>query len=218
MNAQAATTIREEDGMYRLASSHSQLSILLTAQDLIELSAMIQSCITDNKSGESDSATKVRYRNGTVTNDDEDKEITERDQQAMYNFAAGSENTSSFNFEASNSLHTTSSNYVPIEAIAENYGCSVTYVEKVVNTRPWLRTKPQEDSSVNLTWWESDHSDPLELVKIFFYKEGEVPEITVKEKCEEMTWQEYINTVDWTDVGDDALEVIREEMRKRKSG
>ncbi len=105
------------------------------------------------------------------------RSITERDQQAMYNFAKDS--------------------HISLEAIAENYDCSDTHVVEVVNTRPWLRSKPHNNTSVNMTWWESDHSDPLELAKIFYPEYCESSETTVKEKQEEMTAQEYFDSIDW---------------------
>ncbi|HEX3640917.1 MAG TPA: hypothetical protein VHV10_06485 [Ktedonobacteraceae bacterium] len=188
---QAVTIAREEDGMYRLTSCHSQTSILLSAQDLIGLSAIIPNNMADSKPVEKNSVAKVRYTNGSVTSDDKEleKEFSERDCQAMYNFCNLGDVYGVDDFYREYGIE------VSLEAIAENYGCTVDDVYKVVETRPWLRTKPNENKAVNMTWWESDHSDPLELVKVFFPNGSVSTETTVKVKRDEKpAWQSFYET------------------------
>jgi len=144
---------------------------------------------------------KSRYKNGAVTNDDEEigKEISDRDHQSMYNFAV----------ECS------------FGAIAENYDCSAEYVSGVVDTRPWLHPKPQEREPINMTWWESDHSDPLELVKTFYPEclDEDVPsEIEAKKNRQEMGWKEYYNSVDIIEIyhegGQGAIDAFHERVKE----
>lgn len=89
------------------------------------------------------------------------KEITIRDMQAIYNFVCMG---------------------ISLETLAEQFGCSVARIAEIATLRPWLRSKSIA-SSVNLTWWESDHSDPLELVKLFYpqYLPKQIPsDVSVK--------------------------------------
>jgi|SRR5712672_4154166 len=124
-----------------------------------------------------------------------ERKLTDRDHQAMDNFA----------------------DICSLEAIAENYNCSASYVLEVVKTRPWLRPKAQRDNAVNMTWWESNHNDPLELVKTFYpeYLPDDVsPEIEAKEKRDKMTWREYLDSIDimavYEEGGKSAVDAIYE--------
>lgn len=77
------------------------------------------------------------------------RDLTERDHQAMYNFAQ--EN-------------------IPLETIAEHFHCSLAVVYEAL-ARPWLRARKRSDDlghARGLTWWESNHRDPLELVKLYY--------------------------------------------------
>ncbi len=79
------------------------------------------------------------------------KEITMRDCQAMSNFA---------------------SEKISHETIAEHFGCDIAVVSHAVFRRPWLLSKAASmdlgQTTTGRSWWESDHSDPLELVKMFY--------------------------------------------------
>ena len=147
--------------------------------------------MADSKPIEINSVAKVRYTNGSVTSDKElEKELSERDCQAMYNFCNLGDVYGVNDFYDEYGIE------VSLEAIAENYGCTVDFVCEVVETRAWLRTKNNKNQPVNLTWWESDHSDPLELVKIFFSNKSVAPETIVKKMHQEMTWEEYYDSMD----------------------
>src|SRR5260221_2613124 len=105
-----------------------------------------------------------------------DQKITERDWQAMCNFA---------------------DNGLSFKASAEHFGCSVMLVEAEIvcteyhghKTRRFLSRRKAEidlgQTPKGHTWWESDHSDSLVLVKLYYpqYLPKKVsPEISAKEK------------------------------------
>jgi len=128
------------------------------------------------------------------------KDITDIDRQAMYNFYRQG---------------------ISPETIAQNYECTVSYVIEMINTRPWLHPVLTEDNYVNMNWMESDHSDPLELVKLFYPYSvpDEAFEIVAQKKSDKMTWEEYQNSIDVQEIykegGMSAVDAFYEEVSRR---
>jgi len=127
-------------------------------------------------------------------------EITTRDQQAMYNFHQEG---------------------ISLETIAQHFACSVAFVSDTVMHRPWLLSQNNPRRARATTWLESDHSDPLEMVKIYYpeYLPDQIsPETEAKEAKQAITWQEYLDTVDWDEAyqcyGDRCSDVIMENAQE----
>lgn len=59
---------------------------------------------------------------------------------------------------------------ISFKVLAEHYGCSVDAVREAVEHKPWLQSKIAGTDFGNpaTRWWESDHRDPLECVKLFY--------------------------------------------------
>lgn len=83
------------------------------------------------------------------------KKITERDQQAIANFAEEI---------------LTEEQKVSLETIASHFQCSVNDVSAIVTNKPWMRAqeKSWDLGNPGKRWWESDHNDPLFLVKLYY--------------------------------------------------
>lgn len=134
----------------------------------------------------------------TARSDNTGEQITMRDWQAMFNF-----------YEEG----------ICEETLAEYFICSVEDVCEVINTRPWLR--PTGNPTADLTWMESDHSDTLELVKLYYPEQlpdGAPLKVSAKKRQYAMGWKEYLDTVDWDEAyecyGDRAAEVIMETAKE----
>jgi hypothetical protein len=98
------------------------------------------------------------------------KELTDRDWLAMCNFA---------------------DNGVSYKTLAAHFRCKLALIEgELVETdkygyksRHLLSKKKSGElgrSTPGLTWWESDHSDPLELVKLYYPQYAQSAEISAK--------------------------------------
>ena len=59
---------------------------------------------------------------------------------------------------------------VSYEAIAEHFKCSARDAQEWAETRPWQLRRPNKSAlgHPGLKWWESDHKDPLLLVKLYY--------------------------------------------------
>lgn len=94
--------------------------------------------------------------------------VSERDQQAIYNFYLEGRSPLPLNLEIEEEFI---QRFCSKEILAEYFGCSTADVS-VALERPWLRSRPETTSlgrqNGRRAWWESDHSDPLDLVKIYY--------------------------------------------------
>jgi hypothetical protein len=120
------------------------------------------------------------------------KEITTRDYQAMCTFAE---------------------NHVRLEAIAEHFGCSEAHVEEAIvltnhygyRARRLFSSKQEDDLG-------PDRADALRTFQQV------VRRMESGEMRHEMTWQEYLDTVDWSEAykcyGDRAVDVVMEKAQE----
>jgi len=91
--------------------------------------------------------------------------LSERDQQAVYNFYLEGRYPFGLDMEIEENLI---QRFATKETLAEHFGCSIADVSLALQ-RPWIQSrKGTRDLGRGSTWWESDHSDPLELVKLYY--------------------------------------------------